>query len=109
MGWIGDLWWLVGEVAGLLAVAAIVGLVVGWWLWGRPGRVAERRAAELATEADALAAELVEARRREAELASAGAGTAAGVEELVERLTGVLHELDPASPSEGEPGGPPSG
>ncbi len=35
MGWFPDIVWLMGELVLLLSLSSIVGLGVGWWVWGR--------------------------------------------------------------------------
>jgi uncharacterized protein HemX len=101
MGWPADLWWLIGEVAGLLAVAVAAGLAAGWALWGRPLRVARRRAHHLAQELDALEADLVRARL--AGESRPRPATVDDVEALADRLGDVLAELAPDGPSPGDP------
>ncbi len=40
MAWFPDMWWLAGEILLWMLLAALLGLLIGWLLWRRPGRVA---------------------------------------------------------------------
>ena len=85
--------YLIGEIWLWLVIAYIIGLIVGWLIWGLRRTVAQRRIGDLEQQVAGAKAQALESDADRSDLAA----TAAAAEAEVARLSARVAELEKES------------